>query len=133
MENILNYKVAFWRGVLVGPLAVFPATLAWAVAGAFLQFSFVALIDAVGASIFISIWGVCIAYVAIASYGSLTWAVLLKANHLSLGPLLVCSVVPAVAIGIYNKDVVLTALIGYYSIAVCLASWYVGLRHVQRA
>src|SRR5690554_3940346 len=127
MDQSRTVKLAFWRGVILGPLAVFPATILAAFANTVLRLDSLSFVEALQASIMVSIWGICIAYLAIATFGTAVWYVLWRIQRLSLVPLLLASVLPAALIAVFTKDFAISALVAYYSLAVCFTGWFVGL------
>jgi hypothetical protein len=124
-------KIAFWRGVLIAPLAVLPATLIWALIAVVNQFTVQNLIDAIFNVIFISLWGICVAYVITATYGSLVWYALWRYNVLSLGSLLLAVVIPCAITAIITTDILFSLMVTYYSLAVVFSFWFVGIRNIK--
>jgi len=131
MKQNSSIKIAYWRGVLIAPLAVLPATLFWTLFSAVAQFTFQSLIDAVITGLFISLWGICIAYIVTATFGSLSWYLLWRFERLSLSSLLIASIIPSAITVLITKDIVFSLMVAYYSLAVAFSVWLVGLRHVK--
>ena len=117
--------------MLIAPLAVLPATLFWTLVLAVAQFTFQSLINAVITGLFISLWGICIAYIVTATFGSLSWYLLWRFRRLSLSSLLTASIIPSVITALITKDIVFSLMFAYYSLAVAFSVWFVGLRHVK--
>lgn len=131
MKKNTSIKIAYWRGVLIAPLAVLPATLAWTLGSAVAQFTYQGLIDAVFTGLFISLWGICIAYIVTATFGSLSWYLLWRFRRLSLSSLLAVSIIPSAITAITTTDIVFSLMVAYYSLAVAFSVWFVGLRHAK--
>jgi hypothetical protein len=117
--------------VLIAPLAVLPATLIWALIAVVNQFTVQNLIDAIFNVIFISLWGICVAYVITATYGSLAWYALWRYNVLSLGSLLLAVVIPCAITAIITTDILFSLMVTYYSLAVAFSLWFVGIRNIK--
>lgn len=132
MDQSRAVKLAFWRGVVLGPLAVFPATVLVGFVNTVFQLDSLSLSEALQASVLVSIWGICIAYLAVATFGAVVWCGLWSVRRLSLAPLLLCSTIPAFLTAVFTRDLVVSSMVGYYSLAVCFTSWFVGLRNVSK-
>jgi uncharacterized BrkB/YihY/UPF0761 family membrane protein len=126
-----NLQVAFLQGALLGPLAVFPASLLLFVAVSIPTLSISAIYDGLFSSIFVSIWGVCIAYLVTFTFGSLLWIILLKIRILSLKGLMAGTLLPSIGVGFYTQSFGFTFTFAYYSLVVCFSCWYLGLRNIQ--
>jgi len=127
-----DVKIAFWRGLVFGPLAVFPATIIAAIFSITFQRDSLSFGEAMQTSLMISIWGICIAYVLVASFGAVVWYALWRVHRLSLGWLLGCSLIPSALIAVSTSDKGFTFMAAYYSLAVCFTCWFVGLRNVHK-
>lgn len=132
MGQSKTVKLAFWRGVMLGPLAVFPATVLATLVNVAFQLDSLSLTEALQASVTISMWGICIAYLGVATFGTAVWYGLWLVQRLSLTPLLLCATVPAFVTAALTRDLVVSAMVGYYSLAVCFTSWFAGLRNVSK-
>lgn len=132
MDQSKTMKFAFWRGAMLGPLAVFPATVLAAFMNSILNLDSMSFAEAMQFSLMISLWGICIAYLAVVSFGAIVWFALWKVRCLSLLPLLVCSIIPAAVLVAFTKDITISLIVAYYSLAVCFMAWFVGLRNVPR-
>ncbi|MCV6622198.1 MAG: hypothetical protein OIF51_10665 [Cellvibrionaceae bacterium] len=135
MKKGYSIKIAYWRGMLLAPLSILPATVLLAVILSILQFDAKDLLGnakglfaAMGTSILISIWGTLIAYLANMTLGTLTWYVLLRLGKLSLVSLLVCSVFPSVVFILTTGNILLSIMTAYYSLVVAFSIWFFGLR-----
>lgn len=135
MKKGCSIKIAYWRGMLLAPLSILPATVLLAVILSILQFNAKdllgnakGLLAAMGTSILISIWGTLIAYLANMTFGTLVWYVLLRLGKLSLVSLLVCSVFPSVVFILTTGNILLSIMTAYYSLVVAFSVWFFGLR-----
>ncbi|MGH1372065.1 MAG: hypothetical protein ACRBBW_08530 [Cellvibrionaceae bacterium] len=130
-ERKKKLQIAFLQGALLGPIAVFPASLVLFVVVSLPAFSLSAVLDGLLSSVFVGIWGTCVAYVFTFTYGTLLWFILLKIGQLNLIGLLLGSLVPTLFVGFNTQSIGLTLGFAYYSLAVSFFCWFLGLRHVQ--
>ncbi|MCW4629976.1 MULTISPECIES: hypothetical protein [Marinomonas] len=128
MSREKEIKVAFWRGILVGPLAIFPATFLLALASIASEFSLRKLFE----SLFVGLYGACIAYIVIIIYGSIIWYFLRLLNKLALATLLLAALAPALTVALLTREFVFSLLIAYYSLVVAFTAWFFGLRQVKK-
>lgn len=121
---------AYLKGVLLGPLAVIPASTLLFIAASSPFLSFDRFTHGLTASIYISVWGTCVAYALTITYGTALWFILLKIKKLNLVWLLAGSLLPSLIVMLYGQSVGFTVLYAYYSLAVCFCCWFVGLRQL---
>jgi hypothetical protein len=145
MAEVTTYEDAFWRGIIIGPLAVLPGVLIPLIIISIARYAqpqkFMGIDEPIqllasitGVFLLFSLFALFFAYVIVVTYGAIVWLVLLKLGILSLKWMLCFSVLPWVAVGIsfFGHDKAGLALGGaYFSILVCALSWYVGLRKLE--
>ena len=132
MSREKEIKVAFWRGILVGPLAIFPATFLLALASIASEFTLRKLFESLLQSLFVGLYGACIAYIVIIIYGSIIWYFLRLLNKLALATLLLAALAPALIVALLSREFVFSLLIAYYSLVVAFTAWFFGLRQVKK-
>lgn len=125
----IKLQRAFFKGAIIGPLAIVPASIILFIAVSWPVSSLSRLADGLISSLFIALWGVCLAYALTFTYGTALWLALLKIRKLNLIWLLVGSLVPSFLVAIYTQSFGFTVLFAYYSLAVSFSCWYFGLRN----
>ena len=132
MNEEKEIKVAFWRGVLVGPLAIFPATFLLALGSIASEFTLRKLFESILQSLFVGLYGACIAYIVIIIYGSIIWYCLRLLNKLALATLLSAALAPALIVALLSREIMFSLLVAYYSFMVAFTAWFFGLRHIKK-
>lgn len=127
----IKFKSAFWRGVIIGPIAVLPATFFLILMSIARDFTLIAFFEAILKSLVVGFYGVLIAYICMILYGSVVWCFLGSINKLTIASLLIAALVPAFIIVLLSKEYALSLLFAYYSLSVAIAAWFFGLRKMK--
>lgn len=96
-----------------------------------LQLDSLSIAVALRALVMGSMWWSCIAFLGVALFGTAVCYGLWWIGRFSLLALMLCPTLPAVMVALFKKDLGVSAMMGYYSLAVCVASGFAGLRHVS--
>lgn len=130
-ERKKKLQIAFLQGALLGPISVLPASMVLFVVVSLPTLSISAVLDGLLSSVFVGVWGACVAYVFTFTYGTILWFILLKIGQLNLVGLLLGSLVPSLFVGFSTQSIGLTFGFVYYSLVVSFCCWFLGLRHIQ--
>ncbi|MEM7378645.1 MAG: hypothetical protein AAF460_14230 [Pseudomonadota bacterium] len=113
----------FWRGAVLGPLAVFPALwlplLVYALSAEGVSFD-TALPSTIGLVGFV---GIVLAYTVTLVYGGLVWALLRATGWLSMGSLTLCALLPGAVFGLWTQSAGAAGFVAYFSLATGFGVW----------
>lgn len=114
----------------MAPLAVFPAALLLMLGTALVEFDLKQVSDAFSTFLLVGFWGAAIAYIVAFLYGIPVWLILWKLKRLNVFWLSGCALLPAVVLLAFTKDIGLMLMIGYFSLSVSTAGWFIGRRFI---
>ncbi|WP_292740751.1 hypothetical protein [Methylophaga sp. UBA3603] len=115
---------------MMAPLVVFPAALLLMLGTALVEFDLKQVGDAFSTFFLVGGWSAAIAYVVAFLYGIPIWLILWKLKRLNIVWLSGCALLPAFVLLAVTRDVGLLLMVGYFSLSVSTAGWFIGRRSI---